>query len=172
MNTRDEHSDNILAHQESTAIMEEGSSQSSPLTPAALARRLLAPGAERSDSSESLIAQAAYTFVQLRTLLAVFLGFKGFDSLWARAMLLARQKLQAEGLEGELALVTPPEQWVAAASSLTADEAHTSLQAQFASFISLLFTFVGEELGLRLLHPILRETSPHEEDRPTEDTHS
>ncbi|MBA3534524.1 MAG: hypothetical protein H0T73_21610 [Ardenticatenales bacterium] len=149
--------------------MEEGSRQSFQPTPEELAHRLVGYEAEGSRGPEALIAKAEKAFDRLHTTLSVFLGSKGFESLWARAMLLAQQTLQAEGLEEGTALFTSPERWADAAGTRDAAQAHIILHAQFASFLSLLFTFIGEEIGLRLIRPALPDIPPHEEDSPTED---
>lgn len=148
--------------------MEEGIGRSSLTAPEVIAQYLLALEAGENQSPEALIT-AEHAFVQLRASLVVYLGPNGFDSLWARAMLLARQNLQAQGLEWEAVHFSAPERWADAASSHDAAEVHTILNAQFASFISLLFTFIGEELGLRLLRPALPEVPLHMDDTPTED---
>lgn len=149
--------------------MEEGTGRSSPMIPDEITRRLLAHEAGGNHSPQALAATAEQAFIQVRASLVVYLGSKGFDSLWTRAMLLARRTLQAQGLEGEMALFTSPERWADAAGRHDAAEAYTILKAQFNSFIALLFIFIGEELGLRLLRPALPEAAPREEELPTED---
>ena len=149
--------------------MRGGTGRSSLMAPEEIARRLLGLGAGENQSPEALATTAEQAFLQLRAALVVYLGSKGFDSLWARAMLLARLQLQAEGLEGGAVHFSSPEQWADAASRHDASEVCIILNAQLASFIGLLFTFIGEELGLRLLRPALPEAPPHEEATPIED---
>lgn len=45
---------------------------------------------------------------------------------------------------------------------------HHNLVVAFASFISLLFTFIGEELGLRFIRQIWPDLSPDAAESPTE----
>jgi hypothetical protein len=73
---------------------------------------------------------------QLRTGLVVFLGSTGFESLWARA-----EHLAPPAVPPMRAAVIPPD-----ARDVDMDHA-----AVLTSFITLLFTFVGTALGVRLL---------------------
>jgi len=73
-----------------------------PPAPERLARRLLAYEAGADQTSEELAAAAERTYDRLRARLTVFLGPHGFDSLWARAMLLAGRQLHEGGIEGGL----------------------------------------------------------------------
>ena len=139
------------------ASTEEESMQRLPPDPEALARRLLTHEVGEHPTSEAVEAAAALAYVQLPERLSVVLGPTGFDALWARAMLLARQQLHAAGIEGDLALQIPPHGVPVAVRGRDSSEAHDLVIAAFASFIALLFTFIGAELGFRLLRQVWPE---------------
>ncbi|MEI7768949.1 MAG: hypothetical protein WCI67_03120 [Chloroflexales bacterium] len=124
-----------------------------PLLPETLARQLLLP----AEGDDLLLATAATgAYARLRTHLAAFLGEKGFDALWRRAIHLARREFQpwADAAGGGPADALPPGLYGALCGDDDADNL-ARLIAAFASFITLLFTFVGEGLGLSLLHQAL-----------------
>lgn len=79
---------------------------------------------------------ADHVHAQLRGDLVVFLGPTGFDSLWARAQHLAQPGVP-----------TPVGTAVMTPDAHSADVDHAVL----ASFLTLLFTFVGAALSVRLL---------------------
>ena len=125
-----------------------------PPVPEALARWLLSTEAEGTPSPDAWRAAAERVHVRLREGLSVFLGPTGFDSLWARAMHLARPTPLAPadaGGDGSTALLPG---WPAWARPRDASEAHDVLLAALASFITLLFTFVGAALGARLIRRV------------------
>lgn len=108
-----------------------------PSRPEAVAQWLLAHEAAAAPRADGGATAAAQVHAQLRTSLVVFLGPTGFDSLWARAQHLAQPSVPARlG-----AAVLPPD----------ARATDTDHAAVIASFITLLFTFVGVALGVRLL---------------------
>lgn len=131
--------------------------QRTPPTPEGLARRLLAGEAGEYQTSEELAAAAERAHARLRERLSVFLGPHGFDSLWGRAMLLAGQKLHPAGSEGALALDTPLHGLQASVRDCKPSEVYDLVSTAFASFIALLFTFIGADLGLRLLRQVWPE---------------
>src|SRR5215217_5729103 len=61
--------------------------------PEQMARQFLMAEAGVSQRPEDVAAAGERAYLQLRERLSVFLGHKGFDTLWARAMYLARQKI-------------------------------------------------------------------------------
>jgi hypothetical protein len=125
--------------------------QWTPPAPERLARRLLAYEAGADQTSEELAAAAERTYDRLRERLTVFLGPHGFDSLWARATLLAGHQLHEGGIEGGVALHPPPHELQASVRERTPSEVYTMVTTAFASFIALLFRFIGTDLGFRLL---------------------
>lgn len=125
--------------------------QRTPPAPEELVRRLLTYEAGEYQTSEELAAAAERTYLGLRERLTVFLGPHGFDSLWARAMLLAGQKLHVAGTEGDIAFQTQLPGTRAAVRERKPSEVYDMVIATFASFVALLFTFIGADLGFRLL---------------------
>ncbi len=107
-----------------------------PPRPEDLAHWLLTHDAAVPTRADEATA-ADHVHAQLRTSLVVFLGPTGFDSLWARARHLAQP-----------AVPTPVGAAVIPSDVRDADTDH---EAVLASFITLLFTFVGAALGVRLL---------------------
>lgn len=111
-----------------------------PPRPDAVAHWLLAHEAAALQAADVGVTAAERVHAQLRAGLVVFLGPTGFDSLWARAQYLA----QPGAPTSTGAAVLPPD-------APAADADH---QAVLASFITLLFTFVGVALGVRLLRQL------------------
>ena len=140
-----------------------------PPAPTELARHLLTDEAGERQSPEELAAAAARAYERLRERLTVFLGQQGFDSLWARAMYLAHRQFRAwDEIAGEKSSDTLPPGLHAAASGRGSAETREILIAAFASFIALLFTFIGEELGFRLIRQLWPDLPPGEADANTE----
>lgn len=137
----------------SSAGRETDTSQSTPPISEKLSRQLLRSEAGEHPSAEELAVITTDAYARLRARLAVFLGEQGFDALWRRAVHLARREFhawaEAEGEEPSPAL--PPGLHGAMRSS-DAAEAHARFVATFASFIALLFSFIGEDLGVRLIY--------------------
>jgi hypothetical protein len=118
-----------------------------------LARRLLRSEAGDHPSAEELAAVTAAAYTRLRAHLAVFLGEQGFDALWRRAIHLARRELHAwDDAAGEEPSPTLPPGLHGALRGGDATEALARLISAFASFIALLFTFIGEDLAVRLIY--------------------
>jgi len=115
-----------------------------------LARRLLHFETGDHLNPEELIALVALVYARLRTHLAVFLGEQGFDALWRRAIHLVQREFHQWNDVGDPSLALPPGLHSAVYSG-DAAEAHVRIVAAFTSFIALLFTFVGEDLGVRLI---------------------
>ena len=137
----------------SSAGREADTPQPMPSLSEKLARRLLRSEAGDHPNPEELAAVAAGAYTQLRTHLAVFLGQQGFDALWRRAIHLARREFHAwVDAAGEEPSPTLPPGLHGAVRGDDAAEAHARLIAAFASFIASLFTFIGEDLGVRLIY--------------------
>ena len=119
-----------------------------PPAPEELARRLLTQEAGTSLGAEELAAAAERIHARLRQSLGVYLGQSGFDSLWTRAMRLAQVTVPFGSSDGAAA---PATGFQAVVRGRNTGEARTALIAMFASFIGLLYTFVGASLGLRLI---------------------
>jgi hypothetical protein len=128
---------------------------STPPDPEALARQLLAYEAGATTSPEDVAAGGERAYHRLRERLAVLLGPTGFDALWARAMHLAQPKFRSgDGTAAEESLPTRAYGVHAAVHGRDSATAQHNLVVAFASFITLLFTFIGEELGFRFIRQI------------------
>ncbi len=148
---------------------EADSQQPIPALSEQLARRLLPTAAGETPTTDALALVAAGAYTRLRARLAVFLGEQGFDALWRRAIRLSQQGPQAAGdTAREEASPTLPPGLHSALRGSNAAEAHTRLVAAFASFIGLLFTFIGEELGTRLIAQAWPELPSGAADAPVE----
>ena len=110
--------------------------------------------AEGDQSPAAFLATAESVHARLRTGLSVFVGQSGFDAIWARAVL---QVARSAAGAGEDALMLRAPGWPDALSGRTVDEIRSVVAAAFTSFIGLLFTFVGAELGFRLLYQVWPE---------------
>ena len=139
--------------------------QRTPHDPEKLARRLLTY--EAGQTSEELAAAAEQTYVRLREHLIVFLGPHGFDSLWARAMVLAGHTLHMAGSASGPTIPGLLPGLQASTREINASAVYDMLIAAFASFIALLFTFIGADLGFRLLRLIWTELALDEPDTQT-----
>ncbi len=128
-----------------------------PPVPNQLAHRLLSHVAGGDESPVAYIAAAESAFTRLRAGLSVFFGQAGFDSLWARAMSVASRSVAEGDGAGEDALMLRAPGWSDALSGRNPNETRSIVVAAFTSFIGLLFTFVGAELGSRLLHQVWPE---------------
>jgi hypothetical protein len=127
--------------------------QAMPSAPAPdeLARWLLAAEGGAHVTPEEL-ALAVQTYERLRAHLAIYLGSQGFDALWARALQLARRTVPWKGDADPSAAPASPHRLEIAARGRDAAETHAVLLAIFTQFLALLFTFIGADLGFRLLH--------------------
>ena len=136
-----------------------------------LARRLLRSEAADLPNAEELAAATARAYARLRTHLAVFLGEQGFDALWRRAIHVAQRERHAwDDAVGEDSSPTLPPGLHGALRGGDAAEAHTRLIAAFACFIALLFTFIGEDLGVRLIYQAWPDLPPDAADAHAERT--
>jgi hypothetical protein len=145
----------------SSAGREADTPQPTPPLSEKLARRLLRSEAGDHPSPEELAVLAAGAYTQLRTHLAVFLGEQGFDALWQRAIHLARREFRAwVDVASEEPSPTLPPGLHGAVCGGDAAETHARLIAAFASFIASLFTFIGEDLGARLIYQALPHLPP------------
>jgi hypothetical protein len=129
-----------------------------------LARRLLAYEAGEKKRPEELAAAGERAYLRLRERLAVLLGATGFDALWARAMHLAQPMFRsgddAAADESSLAHASRANGLQAAMTGRDSDAVQHNLVVAFASFITLLFTFIGEELGSRFIRQIWLDLPP------------
>jgi hypothetical protein len=137
----------------------------SPPTPDALAQRLINQEAGAAATPDALAAVAERLHRQLRTRLVDVFGPTGFDALWARAMFLAHGALPPDARDPATPTVPLPP-GVPAVGDDTTVAARETVIASFASFIALLFTFVGVPLGRSLLGQLwpallLDELGPH-----------
>lgn len=161
----------------SSSDPEKDTQQSTPSPSEALARRLLAYEAGEKTRPEELAAAGERAYLQLRTRLAVLLGATGFDALWARGMHLAKPKFHSG--DKPAANESFPTQTSGAHELHAAVRGHDSVVIEhnlvivFASFITLLFRFIGEELGLRFIRQIWPElrldAAASREERPLND---
>jgi hypothetical protein len=134
--------------------------------PAALAHWLLTH--EAGTNPTPVAAAAERVHARLREGLAVFLGQSGFDSLWARALHLA-QGTQFGAAQGDGGPGSRAPALGAPVSERDAAETQDVPLATLASFIALLFTFVGAALGVRLIHHVWPELLLGEADMQTGD---
>jgi hypothetical protein len=133
----------------------------SPPAPENLARSLLAYEAGEETGPEEIAAAGERVYLRLRGRLAILLGSTGFDALWARAMHLAQQESRpAAGPVAEEALRTRAYGLPAAAHEHDSAVVHHNLVVAFTSFITLLFTFIGEELGFYFIRQIWPNLPP------------
>lgn len=140
-----------------------------PPNPEQLARQLLTLVTAEPPTFDGWLTAAEHMHDRLRGGLMVFLGQRGFDSLWERAMYLA-QRTPAWGTSEEQAPAAQPPALATVVQGQDATEAYTSLVGVFASFFTLLWTFVGTELGFRLVHQIWPELPLDHADTHTGDT--
>lgn len=117
--------------------------------PEEMARWLLRHAVLGDESPAVLVAAARSVYSQLRTSLSIFFGQTGFDALWARAL----SDVLPSVLEhtAQDAQVVDASTWLDALGGRNIDEIHAVTTAALTSFISLLFAFVGPEIGYRLL---------------------
>ncbi|GAC1539044.1 MAG: hypothetical protein NVS2B7_10520 [Herpetosiphon sp.] len=135
--------------------------------PPTIVRWLLTHEAGENPDVCALTAGAAHVHLHLRSALIVFLGQTGFDSLWSRAMHLAQRKLPPidTPLGAEVMPLLPGLR--TATSGHTQEEVRDILLTALTSFVSLLFDFVGADLGFRLLQQIWPELSADNVDTHT-----
>jgi hypothetical protein len=146
-----------------TSSANKGEDSQRPTAPAPdqLARWLLAYEAGAKKSPEELASAGERAYLRLRKRLAVLLGATGFDALWARAMHLAKPQFHSG--DDTTANESLPTQTSRADGLHAAVSGHDSVVIQhnlvivFTSFITLLFRFIGEELGLRFIRQIWSE---------------
>ena len=138
-------------------------------TPDVVARRLLADLTRAQDQSPADLAVAAdQVYRHLHDHLVVVLGPNGVDALWARALLLAQRAVRSRDRPTEPA-PGPASGLPAAVQGLDLLDAQRLVIAAFTACIDLLYLFLGQELGFRLVQrawseSVLDETvSPDEE---------
>jgi len=129
-----------------------------PAAPVVVAQWLLAAEAGMNNGTEELAAVGERVYHRLRMHLAVLLGSNGFDALWTRAMHLAQPNFRAgDNTATEESLSTQGAHayglYAAVRGQAPATIQH-NLVAAFASFITLLFTFIGAELSLRFIRQL------------------
>lgn len=126
--------------------------------PEAIAHWLLAAEAGKHNDPEQVADAGERVYHRLRTHLAVLLGTIGFDALWARAIHLAQPRFRV-GDDGAMV-----ESFTTRASHVYGLHAAVrggdsvavqhNLEVALASFITLLFTFIGAELSLRFIRQL------------------
>jgi hypothetical protein len=123
--------------------------------PAVLARWLLAAEAGTTTDPQAFAAAGERAYLRLRAHLAILLGARGFDALWARSISLAQQAFHsAEGSPPAQAASTDAYGLLAAVHGRDLAVTQQVLGIAFANFITLLFTFIGENLGRHLIRQI------------------
>jgi hypothetical protein len=139
----------------------EDSRRPTPPAPEELARRLLAAEAGEKTRPEELAAAGERAYLRLRERLSVLLGPTGFDALWARAVHLAQRKFRSDDTTAAEESV-PMHGYAlhAAVRGRASVVGQHNLVVAFASFITLLFTFIGEELSLRFIRQIWPDLPP------------
>jgi hypothetical protein len=147
----------------------EDTLRSTPPAPEELARWLLGAEAGENQSPEAFAAAGERAYLRLRERLAVLLGATGFDALWARALHLAQPKFRS-GDDTAAEESFPPRSSGLHAAMRGRDSAmiQYNLVVAFASFIRLLFTFIGEELGFRFIRQIWPNLPPDAAEAPAE----
>ena len=147
----------------------EDTRRPTPPAPEELAGRLLAAEAREKTSPEELAAAGERAYLRLRERLAVLLGPTGFDALWARAMHLAQPKFHSgDDTAAEESVPMHGYGLHAAVRGRDAAVGQHNLVVAFASFITLLFTFIGEELGFRFIRQIWPDLPPDAAESPAE----
>src|SRR5687768_4687548 len=132
-----------------------------PPAPKELARALLAYEAGEETGPEEIAAAGERVYLQLRGRLAVLLGSTGFDALWARAMHLAQRESHPAGDSvAEEALRMRVYGLPAVVRGRDSAVVHHHLVVALTSFITLLFTFIGEELGFYFIRQIWPNLPP------------
>lgn len=116
--------------------------------PDALAYWLLLSAGGAPDSREDTLMAAIHIYDQLRAHLSIFLGVAGFDSLWARSLYLLRRTM---AWDTDPPVAATPHQLDLLIAPGTVAEAAMRSHALVSQFLSLLFTFIGADLGFRLL---------------------
>ena len=145
-----------------TSSTSPGNDTLRPTLPAAegLAEWLLATEFGEQKSPEELLAAGERAYLRLRAHLAGLLGQTGFDALWARAMRLAQQKFSTgEGTTAVQAVPFRNSGLLAVVHGRNAVVIQQNLVVVFTSFIALLFTFIGQELGGRFIRQIWPDLS-------------
>jgi hypothetical protein len=140
-----------------------------PPVPAELARLLLAAEGGENTSPEELAAVGERTYIKLRARLTVLLGATGFDALWARAMHLAQPMFRSEGDTQVKDALSPSTSGLhAAVRGRDAAAVQHNLVVALASVMTLLFTFIGAELGFRFICQIWPDLLPDAAESHTE----
>jgi len=133
--------------------------------PEELARWLLITEGGAHNTLEEQTMVAVHTYERLRTHLAVFLGLQGFDALWARALHVGRHAFPWDDSDGISTVPRSQHRLDIVLQGRDAVEAPEVLLAIFSQFLVLLFTFIGADLGFRLLQqhwPTLLELTANE----------
>jgi hypothetical protein len=120
--------------------------------PEELAGWLLASEGGGHDDLEELTMGAIHTYERLRAHLSIFLGLQGFDALWVRALHLVRRTFPWDDTGVMSAVSLSPHCLDTVVRGRNAAAAHDIFLAVFTQFLALLFTFIGADLGCRLLH--------------------
>lgn len=119
---------------------------------------------------DPLAAAGERVYLRLRARLATLLGAAGFDALWARAIHLAQPTLRlADDTAAEEAVRAGAYGLRAALRGQDSAGVQQALTAVFASFISLLYTFIGEDLGARFIRQLWPDLPPDAEESCAEE---
>jgi hypothetical protein len=121
-----------------------------------LARRLLAASQVAPDTPDTRIHIAVLTTQRMRNSLSRFAGADGFTSLLRRALMLARQEAPSlnnikVGVDGSLMGFDTPAAQPEAGSKNSKEADEAAALAILANLFTLLATFIGEPLTLRLV---------------------
>ena len=123
-----------------------------------LARRLVAAEHRPGDSPDSESRAAFRVCERLRESLSLLAGIRGFRTLLARALTLAKVEapvLATVEVKADGSLIIPD----ALARDAGPAEAATAATALVAHLLQLLATFIGEALTLRLVHQVWPSTA-------------
>ena len=123
-----------------------------PPTPEELARWLLSYAAESHVTSEEITMAAISIYERMRAHLALLIGIQGFDALWARALQIVWQTYAWPDTSALLPSSAAQHRLDSMLQDRNATEVYDALLLVFTQFLELLFTFIGADLGSRLLH--------------------
>jgi hypothetical protein len=148
----------------SSAGKRDDPQEPTPAVTEALARRLLAAEAGQATSPEALATAGERAYLRLREQLALVLGTNGFDALWARAMHLAQPNFRvgddSAAKESSSTHASRADGLQAVVRGHDSAAVEQNLVVAFASFITLLCTFIGEELGIRFIRQLWPNLPP------------
>lgn len=136
-----------------------------PPGPEEIARWLVAFESGKDHGSMGSMVVLEHIYTQLRAGLTVFFGTTGFESLWGRAMFRAHITFPLNHDNQEV--VHPITEATHAADDRIEDPEGDIPLLALTSFIGLLFSFVGVDLGSRLIYHMWPELPLGNQDLPT-----